>query len=110
MSFLEIVDARPGTIARIPIYGDNITIGHDAQVAQVVLNDSSVSRLHARIRQRGDDYWLYDEGSNSGTSLNYERLGLAPRLLSDNDTIQIGRVSLRFCLTTLDPVAEAEDA
>ena len=99
--FLEIIDARPGTIVRIPIYGDNITIGRDETVAQVVLNDSSISRLHARIRRRDDAYWLYDEGSNSGTSLNYERLGLAPRLLSHEDTIQIGRISLRFRLSTL---------
>ena len=101
LPFLEIIDARPGTIARIPIHGDTITIGRDETVAQVVFNDSSVSRLHARIRHRDDTYWLYDEGSTSGTSLNYERLGLAPRLLNDNDAIQIGRISLRFRLSTL---------
>jgi hypothetical protein len=101
LPFLEIIDSRPGTIARIPIYGDNITIGSDETAAQVILNDSSVSRLHARIRHRDDAYWLYDEGSTSGTSLNYERLGLAPRLLNDNDIIQIGRISLRFRLSTL---------
>ena len=104
--FLEIIDAQPGTIARIPLHGDNITIGRDDTVAQVVLNDSSVSRLHARIRQRDNAYWLYDEGSTSGTSLNYERLGLAPRALAHNDTIQIGRIALRFRLTTLNKQEE----
>lgn len=106
LTFLEIIDAQPGTIARIPIHGDNITIGRDQSVAQVILNDSSVSRLHARIRRRDNTYWLYDEGSTSGTSLNYERLGLAPRQLNNNDTIQIGRIALRFGLTTLNKQEE----
>ncbi len=107
--FLEIIDAQPGTIARIPIQGNNITIGRDDSLAQVVLNDSSVSRLHARIRRRENAYWLYDEGSNSGTSLNYERLGLAPRALHHDDTIQIGRISLRFRLTTLTEPEEEDN-
>jgi pSer/pThr/pTyr-binding forkhead associated (FHA) protein len=107
--FLEIIDARPGTIARIPIHGDNITIGRDETVAQVILNDSSISRLHARIRRRDDAYWLYDEGSTSGTSLNYERLGLAPRLLNDNDAIQIGRIALRFRLSALTKPEDKEE-
>ena len=107
--FLEIIDARPGTIARIPIHGNGITIGRDETAAQVILNDTSVSRLHARIRRRDDAYWLYDEGSTSGTSLNYERLGLAPRLLNDNDAIQIGRISLRFRLSTLSKPEDKEE-
>ena len=107
--FLEIIDAQPGTIARIPIQGNNITIGRDDGLAQVVLNDSSVSPLHARIRRRENAYWLYDEGSNSGTSLNYERLGLAPRALRHDDTIQIGRISLRFRLTTLTKPEEEDN-
>jgi hypothetical protein len=97
--FLEIVDAPPGSLSRIPIYGDNITIGRDEALAQIILKDMSISALHARIRQRGQDYWLYDEGSGRGVSLNYEKLGIAPHMLRNGDTIQIGRISLRFHLT-----------
>jgi hypothetical protein len=79
----------------LPLSSDNVTIGRDETAAQLVLNDKSVGRLHARIRWRDGRYWLYDEGSTGGTILNFERLGLAPRPLQDGDQIQLGR--LRFC-------------
>ncbi len=77
---------------------DNVAMGRDNEVAQVVFGDSSVARLHARIRQRNGRYWLYDEGSASGTFLNHDRLGLSPRQLQDDDEIRLGRVLLRFQL------------
>ena len=82
----------------LPLPGDNVTIGRDEAVAQLVLDDKSVGRLHARIRWRDGRYWLYDEGSAAGTTLNFERLGLAPRPLQDGDQIQMGRLRLRFRL------------
>lgn len=82
----------------IPLQEDNVTIGRDTRAAQIALPDATVSRFHARIRWRNGAYWLYDEGSERGTYLNFERLGLAPRRLHDGDEIQIGRVRLRFRL------------
>jgi predicted component of type VI protein secretion system len=75
-----------------------VTIGRDEAAAQLVLKDKSVGRLHARIRWRDGRYWLYDEGSASGTFLNHDRLGLSPRQLQDGDEIRIGRILLRFQL------------
>ncbi len=78
---------------------ENITIGSQAQSAQILLSDESVGRLHARIRRQGhNNYWLFDEGSAEGTYLNYERLGLAPRKLTDGDVLQFGKVAFRFRL------------
>ena len=78
---------------------ENITIGSQAQSAQILLSDQSVGRLHARIRRQGhNNYWLFDEGSAEGTYLNYERLGLAPRELNDGDILQFGKVAFRFRL------------
>lgn len=74
----------------------NVTIGREEKQVQLHLPDDSVSPLHARIRRRDGDYWLYDEGSQQGTLLNHERLGLAPRLLKHGDEIQIGRVRFVF--------------
>lgn len=82
----------------LPLPGDNVTLGRDAVAAQLVLDDRSVGRLHARIRWRNGRYWLYDEGSAGGTTLNFERLGLAPQPLADGDQIQMGRLRLRFRL------------
>jgi predicted component of type VI protein secretion system len=47
-------------------------------------------------------YRLYDEGSASGTYLNYEQLELAPQELADDDVIHIGRVQLRFHVTAIE--------
>lgn len=74
----------------------NTTIGSDEQRVQLHLADDSVSALHARIRSREGAYWLYDEGSQQGTLLNHERLGLAPRALHHKDEIQIGRLRFIF--------------
>ena len=87
---------------------ENTTIGSQAQSVQIQLSDASVGRLHARIRRQGDNnYWLFDEGSAEGTYLNYERLGLAPRELTDGDVLQFGKVAFRF---RLRPGAELPDA
>ena len=76
--------------------GSSFTVGSDKYSAQIVLNDVSVSRLHARIRRQDQTYWLFDEGSAEGLFLNYQRLGLAPRELHDGDTVQIGKLTFRF--------------
>jgi hypothetical protein len=78
----------------LPLLSDNVTIGRDESVADLILNDRSAGRLHARIRWRDGRYWLYDEGSANGTILNFDRLGLSPRPLQDGGQIQMG--GLRF--------------
>ncbi|MCA9946518.1 MAG: FHA domain-containing protein, partial [Anaerolineales bacterium] len=95
---LHLVEDAPGNRTDILIDEDNMAIGRDLEVAQIVFGDSSVSRLHARIRKRNGRYWLYDEGSASGTFLNHDRLGLSPKQLKDGDEIRLGRLLLRFQL------------
>jgi hypothetical protein len=97
-AYLEALEHAPEHAAIIPIIGSNIALGRDPQVAQIPFNDRSVSRLHARIMESQGNYRIYDEGSSSGTYVNYERIGLAPRILNDNDEIHFGRVHLRFHL------------
>lgn len=95
---LRLVEDAPGNRTDIVLEEDNLAIGRDHEVAQIVFGDSSVARLHARIRRRNGRYYLYDEGSASGTFLNHDRLGLSPRQLQDGDEIRIGRLLLRFQL------------
>jgi pSer/pThr/pTyr-binding forkhead associated (FHA) protein len=101
---LHLVEDAPGNRTDLILDQDNMAIGRDYVVAQIVFGDSSVARLHARIRRRNGRYWLYDEGSASGTFLNHDRLGLSPRQLQDGDEIRLGRVLLRFQLRP--PAAE----
>lgn len=98
LAFLEILSDEPGHVTRIRIEGESVTIGRDHNVAQITFDDPSVAQLHAQIKKRDGRYWLYDEGSADGTFLNYERLGLTPRPLSNQDKIHFGRIGLRFHL------------
>jgi predicted component of type VI protein secretion system len=97
-AYLEVLENAPEHQDSIPVAGSNLAIGRDPNLAQIVLSDKSVSRLHARIMESGGAYRLYDEGSASGTYRNFERVGLTPQALGDNDDIHIGRVHLRFRL------------
>ncbi len=102
IAFLEGLENEPGYGIQVRIDGDNVAIGRDHNNVQIVLSDDSVAPLHARIKRRDGHYWLYDEGSANGTFRNYERLGLTPQMLEDQDTIHFGRMGLRFHLRRKD--------
>lgn len=70
----------------------------------VHLDDSSVSRRHARIVERGGRAWLLDDRSMNGTWVNGERVDAA--ILTHGDEIVLGRVALRF----VEVVAEGTGA
>ncbi len=97
-AYLEVLENAPEHDALIPIIGNNVALGRDSRRVQVVFKDRSVSRLHARILESRGEYRIYEEGSSSGTYVNFERLGLAPQKLEDKDRIHLGRVHLRFHL------------
>ncbi|MFQ5401653.1 MAG: FHA domain-containing protein [Anaerolineae bacterium] len=107
-AFLELQGDTLGGAAVFKLEGESMTVGRDEIVAQIVLEDENVSRLHALIKKSGQEYWLYDEGSAAGTFLNYQRLGLSPRLLRDRDLVHIGHVPLQFRLRPVHDLDEEE--
>ncbi len=83
----------------IPLIGVDLTFGRDAALASVVLDDASISGLHARlIRQADGGYILKDQGSIGGTYVNFDPLPEAGRRLQHGDRVHIGRLSFRFRL------------
>lgn len=96
LAYLEPLENAPDHQGNIPISTSNVAIGRDPKLSQIVFTDKSVSRLHARVMQSGGQYMLYDEGSASGTYINFEQVSLTPQPLKDNDEVHIGRVHLRF--------------
>jgi hypothetical protein len=106
-AYLEALENAPEHTGRIPITGSNVAVGRDQSRVQVAFQDKSVSRLHARIMENQGIYRILDEGSASGTYVNYERVGLTPRILSDKDDVHFGRVRLRFRLASSLSKAEA---
>ena len=58
---------------------------------QILLPDSAISRRHALIEQRGDQYWLTDLDSRGGTFINDLRLDAKLSVpLGEHDRIRIG--------------------
>lgn len=106
-AYLEVLENAPEHAEPIYLPGKNVAVGRDAKLAQVVLSDKSVSRLHARIMESDGVYRLYDEGSASGTYLNFERVSLTPQALRDNDDIHFGRVHMKFRLAGAAPADDS---
>lgn len=88
---------------------DLITIGRASDNSVSLPEDSNVSRYHAEIERRGEDYWLIDLGSFNGTKLNGEKLeGEKP--LNDRDEAVFGGTSkIEFLLTPKDEEEKPED-
>lgn len=101
-AYLEVIEGFDEPKPPIELVGDNLKLGRDETLVQVILNDRSVSRLHARITEESDSVFLiHDEGSTSGTWVNYAQVPLAGQRLSHGDVINLGRIQLRFNLRPL---------
>lgn len=95
----------PGTACLIVLYGDElgrrITLESDAPVTfgratecQVVLDDETVSRTHARVTRQRGVFEIEDLGSTNGVFINNV---LAPkRTLCDGDQVKVGRTIYKF--------------
>lgn len=70
--------------------------GTDFLITNSLLNHTSVSRAHARIIFRENQFWLHDEGSTNGTWRNGQRLSSDWTPLQAGDVLTFGQVSLRF--------------
>ena len=62
---------------------NEISIGR-TNLAQMVVNDATLSRLHATIFREGEDVWILDENSSNGCFVNGERV-ITERKLRDDD-------------------------
>jgi pSer/pThr/pTyr-binding forkhead associated (FHA) protein len=71
---------------------DLVVIGRD-EGNDVVLDDASVSKRHARLERRGDELWIVDDGSTNGVFLDGIQ-ATAPRRVVDGDRVGIGEFTL----------------
>ena len=74
--------------------GDELIIGR-ADKCQIVLDDTYVSQVHARIFSRGEGFVLEDLGSTNGTYLNRRRI-TAPVELQRGDQVKIGKTVMEL--------------
>jgi hypothetical protein len=98
---------EPASSLPIPILEKDLSFGTDPVQSMRVLDDPSISPLHARIKQRPDgSFCIYDYGSVAGTWVNYEPVTREGRSLSHGDRIHLGQLMYRFDLR--QPPAEPE--
>lgn len=84
--------ANDGAMLRLP--RKDLTIGHDPNKADLVVEDETISGEHVRIRPDGDQYTLTDLASRNGTTVNGYPIHEA--YLNDGDIIKIGHTVLIF--------------
>ncbi len=79
---------------KYPIQYPDIIIGSGKE-STIIINDTSVSERHSRIKNIQGAYTLFDLISDRGTYLNDKKL-LRPKVLHDWDEITIGSTKLIF--------------
>lgn len=72
---------------------DEITVGRDPR-ADILLDDSTVSRSHAVFRRVNGAYSVIDAGSLNGTYINRQRVD--QKQLNNGDEIMIGKFRLVY--------------
>lgn len=78
---------------RYPLGSGSVDIGR-SEHAQVYVDRDSVSRKHAQVFVRGNDYLVRDAGSTNGTYVN--DVLIEETVLGDGDRIKIGEVIFKF--------------
>jgi hypothetical protein len=98
---------EPASAVPIPVSEKDMTFGTDPVQSVRVLDDPSISPLHARIKQMDDGIFvIYDHGSIAGTWVNYEPVTREGTRLTHGDRIHFGQLIYRFNLS--QPPAESE--
>lgn len=81
----------------IPLQKLPLTVGKMAGAVDLVLNDQSVSRLHARISRDGNRFFVTDLNSTNGTFRNGMRLEPnASEIIEPGDEIGIGKLKFIY--------------
>lgn len=93
-----------GQTRHVPISGTPFVIGRSDD-CDAVISDFRVSRLHARIVQEGDGFFILDEKSRHGTFVNGSRCERA--VLKDGDEITLGAPGLKLTFVEGEPQSSA---
>lgn len=75
--------------------GSTYNLGRDHSSSQYVIDDPSVSRRHAQVRNINGKLQIRDLGSTNGTFVNGKRAGDTFMDISMSDTILLGKVTLK---------------
>ncbi len=83
----------------IPLTGVDISLGTDPTKVAFVLDDPSISPLHAVLRRNeANEFVLTDQNSIAGTWVNFEKVGREGKVLTHGDLIHLGALRFQFIL------------
>jgi hypothetical protein len=99
-SFIRInADGQAIPVTPIALVEKEITFGTDPAQCNQIIDDPSVSLVHARLRQTDDGgFLLLDSGSIAGTWVNYEPIPREGYRLTHGDMVNFGQLMYRFTL------------
>jgi pSer/pThr/pTyr-binding forkhead associated (FHA) protein len=88
--------ARNGPLAgkSFGLKAGSTTIGRDTRKADIILDTSTVSGEHARVRYEGGQFFLYDLASTNGTFINNRQI--QKQMLRDGDVVRFGQAETVF--------------
>ena len=93
----SLVSREPGELPTIYLEEELTVVGKLEQASDVVLPFPTISRVHARIRKTGDEYYLADLNSRNGTSVNGRMLAADEEyLLQDEDQVDFAQARYVF--------------
>jgi hypothetical protein len=86
-------------VTPIALIEQEIIFGTDPEQCTQIMDDASISLVHARIRQTEDGgFLLLDNGSIAGTWVNYEPIPREGYRLAHADMVNFGQLMYRFTL------------
>ncbi|MBQ0001673.1 MAG: FHA domain-containing protein, partial [Clostridiales bacterium] len=92
-----LVSREPGELATIYLQEELTLVGKMETAADAVIDLPTVSRLHAKIRKKGEDYFLSDLNSRNGTAVNGRMLRADEEyLLQEEDQVDFAQARYIF--------------
>ena len=92
-------DGQVAAVAPILLIEKEIVFGTDPVQCMQIMNDPSISSVHARLRITDDaGYLLQDNNSIAGTWVNYELIPREGYRLAHGDMVHFGQLVYRFTL------------
>lgn len=90
MAIISLTIRSPEKTQKFEMKTNHLTIGRSTQ-ANLVIEDPTLSKLHASIHQENNRIWLLDENSASGSFVNNTRVPIQGLPLSNGDQIRLGK-------------------
>jgi hypothetical protein len=100
-SFIRINEEGQAAVAApIPVIEKEIVFGTDPVQCTQIMDNPTISSVHARLRQTDDGgFLLQDNNSVAGTWVNYEPIPREGYRLVHGDMVHFGQLKFRFTLT-----------